>query len=366
MEMDDKNASIVSFDDTIGSDDKALLFVARYLSKYGMPIICLFGIIGNSISVLIFLSKDLRKVSSNIYLTVLSATSAVFLLAAFINWLEFVNIKIVHTEQAWCQCIVFVTYVCSFLTVWVVVFITIENYIVTFHLSKATYFCTVFKARVVVVTLTVIAVFLYMFSLWSTKIGEFMGTKACMSDSDYEELTGIFTYIDTVVTLVLPTTILIILIAAILVKHVVQSQKSKRCPCIQGVRRLSKKEKSLLRITRVLLAISVSYVILSAPFYFNKLKYLILEAIDNLQYVTIRDRLINQIFQIIYHTSFCYNFIFYIIWSMNYRRGLRRLFRIRIRRSCDQETYNTNLMTHPNNSTQTDKTYVHRMTATNL
>ncbi|XP_033759915.1 somatostatin receptor type 2-like [Pecten maximus] len=308
------------------SDSLVLYQLARVMTIYVQPVICIAGLAGNIISLLVFLSKDLRKTSSNIYLGGLSACGSLFLIALFLVWLEVTGFRLVH-EPIWCQSIVFVTYVCSFLTVWFVVCITVENYIFTFHLKKATYFCTVSKAKVIVFTVTIIGIAIYLFVMWASGVVIVKGHNICTESASHPRITEIFTYIDTVVVLVLPSVILVLLIGAILIKHVWITRSDIRT-------RLSKKEKSLVKITRVLLAIGINYVVLSAPSYINKVRFIIMTAFTDIR-PTITDRSLNQIFQIIFYMTFCVNFLFYILWSVNFRRGLKKLFSIN---KCHHET----------------------------
>lgn len=303
-----------SLDDT----DSVILFqLAKMMTIYVQPVLCVAGLSGNVLSLMIFFSKDLRKTSSNIYLGGLSACGSLFLLALFLVWLEVTGFRIVH-QPIWCQSIVFVTYVCSFLTVWFVVCITVENYIFTFHLKKATYFCTVSKAKAVVLTVTTLGVGLYLFVMWASGVVKVNGHNICTESASHPDVTKIFTYIDTILVLVLPSFILVGLIGAILIKHLWVTRADVRT-------RLSKKERSLVKITRVLLAIGLNYVILSAPSYVNKIRFIILTTFTESR-PTITDRSLNQIFQIVFYMTFCVNFPFYVLWSMNFRRGLRKLF----------------------------------------
>ncbi|KAH9488329.1 hypothetical protein Btru_063805 [Bulinus truncatus] len=64
--------------------------------------------------------------------------------------------------------IVFVTYVCGFLSVWLVVLVTLENYIRICHPHRVLTLCTAGKARVILLVLCVLAVFCYNFPLWTT------------------------------------------------------------------------------------------------------------------------------------------------------------------------------------------------------
>lgn len=217
----------------------------------------------------------------------------------------------------------------SFLSVWLIVCITVENYIVTFHLSHAVRYCTVVRAKIVITCLVLYAVFLYSGQFWTTSVVELNENYTiCTEVKKYEQLNRIFSFWDTITTVVLPIIITTTLIIAILTKNLCMAKR------IDGrnnsiYRRLSKKQKSLVRITRVLLAISLTFVILSGPSHANKLRHLIKIELSGERMFTLSDRILQQIFQIIYYLSSCLNIIYYLIWSHNFRNETKRLLYIK-------------------------------------
>lgn len=211
------------------------------------------------------------------------------------------------------------------MSVWLIVCITVENYIVTFHLSKAVVYCTVFRAKVVICCLTGYSVLLYSGQFWTTRVIEvYENYTMCTEVNDYAQLNRIYSFWDTITTMVLPIIITSVLIVAILVKNLWLANGNSRDNTIY--RRLSKKQRGLVRITRVLLAISLTFVILSGPTHANKLRHLIEVELGQGQHrTTLSDRILQQIFQVIYYLSSCLNIIYYSIWSYNFRAQLKRM-----------------------------------------
>jgi hypothetical protein len=56
------------------------------------------------------------------------------------------------------------------------------------------------------------------FSIWTTTVTEYAGSPLCTQVDKYYDVINIYTYLDAVITLILPTTVLVILIGAIIVK----------------------------------------------------------------------------------------------------------------------------------------------------
>ncbi|XP_060573190.1 C-C chemokine receptor type 3-like isoform X2 [Ruditapes philippinarum] len=254
-------------------------YFAKYTTIYLQPVIFTVGLLGNLMSFCVFLSKSMRKISSNLYLAALSGSSYGFNLVLLFQWLEMVKVPIFHM-QGFCQSIVYFSYVFSFLSVWLIVCITVENYIVTFHLSKAVVYCTVFRAKIVIGLLVLYSVLLYSGQFWTTGIVTFSDNyTVCTELPEYSQLNRIYSFWDTITTLVLPIIITTTLIVAILSQNLCNAKKIDRQNS-SIYRRLSKKQKSLVRITRVLLAISLTFVLLSGPSYINKLRHLILTEVE--------------------------------------------------------------------------------------
>lgn len=226
------------------------------------------------------------------------------------------------------------------MSVWFIVCITVENYIVTFHLSKAIVYCTVVRAKIVIALLVLYAVLLYSGQFWTTKVVHFeFNVSICTESSEYTALNKVYSFWDTITTIVLPIIITTSLIVAILSKNLCMDGEA-RSRDNSMKRRLSKKQKSLVRITRVLLAISLTFVILSGPSHANKLRHLITSATTGQNVYQLSDRILQQILQVIYYSSFCLNFVYYITWSHNFRKEAKRLFCFQKKRvrSCREST----------------------------
>ena len=88
----------------------ALLKMTQFLTNYIQPALCVFGVIGHTLSFVIFLSRNMRKISSNIYLAALSGSSVGFNLILFLQWLEMIQVPLMH-RNGFCQAIVYFGYV---------------------------------------------------------------------------------------------------------------------------------------------------------------------------------------------------------------------------------------------------------------
>ena len=159
---------------------------------------------------------------------------------------------------------------------------------------------------------------MYLGQFWTTKVVDFGGgTVICTEVDEYIALNRIYFFWDTVVTLFIPSIVRTGRMLAILTRNVcLRREKANQ--------RLAKKQRSLVRITRALLAISLTFVILSVPSHANKLRHLIITEVFGRQIYSLEGRILKLSFQVIYFLSFCLNFVYYLILSINFRKEFKR------------------------------------------
>jgi len=117
----------------VAESDAEFHRVISILHVYVLPIIILIGIVGNTISFLVYVSTPrLYRQSSSLYLAFLAAVDNISLIFIFAVWFGWIGIHIFH-KNGWCQTILYCTYVCSFLSAWTVVSFTVERWIVVFQ-----------------------------------------------------------------------------------------------------------------------------------------------------------------------------------------------------------------------------------------
>lgn len=161
---DQQTADVISLNDVLVNEQAAAESsqwlserVATVLNIYYTPALVVTGSVGNILSVLVFFKTKLRKLSSSYYLAALGISDTCFLLLSFMSWLSFVDVPITH-EIVICQLTMFLSGVCSFLSVWFVVAFTVERFIAVLYPLKRQTMCTVRRAKMVLCGLTVAGV----------------------------------------------------------------------------------------------------------------------------------------------------------------------------------------------------------------
>jgi len=87
----------------------------------------------------------------------LGISDTCFLLGTLVPWLTFVKVNI-YNRNYFCQFFMYISGMCNFLSVWLVVAFTLERFIAVLYPLQRQSVCTVKRAKGVLVALTVIGV----------------------------------------------------------------------------------------------------------------------------------------------------------------------------------------------------------------
>ena len=218
------NYSYYGMDEEISAFEEAVY----YMNVVGLPIVIAVGVIGNILSLMVFLCTHLKLQSSSIYLAFLNLVDTLFLLSLLLVWFGWVEVTLIH-RQGWCQFVVYITYVTSFLSVWTVVSFTVERAIVVFHPLKRHRWCTKERAMGVVIAFGIGSLVLYSYSTWTTVVIEMNGVNFCLHDPNYAGLLKVLSNLDTLITMVIPSLAIIVLNVGITVKIWEFMYKRREC-----------------------------------------------------------------------------------------------------------------------------------------
>ncbi len=305
----------------------------------------------------VFICTHLKRTSCNIYLAALATSDTAFLLCVFLSWSADI-----YNRNGWCQTLIYLTYVTSFLSVWYIVAFTTERFILVCFPSKRHKVCTPQVAQVIVIVLTIFAFAFYSFSPIVSGILSFHGHTICAPLPDYIQVSWILNNLDTLLTLVIPVIIILgcnIRIARLVCSfyktkppkpyHYVckweftgQSQNNNYQPNVYMRRSYSSvsttgihstilppSSKSgsnyQIRATRMLLIVSTVFLVCNLPTHAVRCYGFVMNMIDD-SYVPGRSFILWQkFFQILYYINFSVNFFLYSFSSRSFRLGFRRL-----------------------------------------
>lgn len=333
------------------SSTEAILW---YTQLYVIPVLIAIGLVGNILSFLVFMYTHLRRLSSTFYLAALSLADTGFLVQLFASWLSYVRVFIFH-KDGWCQTFVYLAYVCSFLSVWFVVGFTAERYIAVCYPLKRQNMCTVARAKIVVFGLTIFALLAYSFGAWTTGIIANGVRQRCHCLSQYCDLVVIFNNTDTVITLIVPSMSIFIMNVRIIYKiaHFYEEHNSLSAgggggggagskgqfssrtstmhghlqseTCDKSYNQMTLRNRSQLKITKMLLIVSSIFLILNLPSHAIRIYTFFVTLISPSYVIPRRVALWQQAFTMVYYCNFVINFFLYSLCGKNFRKALCRL-----------------------------------------
>lgn len=305
------NYSVI--EDSLDSSITALALVERYT----VPLICVSGFVGNTISLAVFLQRSLRKKSCSLFLATRSLSDNGFLFILLIVWFSSVFDLRLSRIEGICQSIIFFTYVFGCVSVWLVVFVTIENYIRMCKPYLVWSLCKTATAKFAVIMLLVCVFCCYNFPLWTM-------TEECVPEAKHYSFIKIMVYADSFLTLVIPAAIMVILMTQIAISSVASWRVRRRLSSAS----LHRKSRSpMTKVTTMLLAVTLTFFILNMPSHVVRLKLLITSFTEGKNDITESlDLTMQSVSQLIYYLSVAVNIFVYYSFGRTFRRVLLSLF----------------------------------------
>ncbi len=283
-------------------------------------------------------------------------------------------------KQPWCVISVYLTYVCSFLSVWIVVSFTVERFIIVMFPFHGRNILRTRNAKRVIACLTIAALCIYSPFTFTTGTVEMMGIQHCTSYWKYMDFLVIFTYIDTIITLVIPSLTVIILnsligyfiyraslefsrLASIQLQWLekqhtaLSNTRSSNTICtdissgdhapkektssfsfkfrkasnqITQRRRkdsLSSLQNRHMKSTKMLLIVSTVFLLMNLPAHAIRIQQVFRQMMEESHRPSVNEEAISELVNLIYHTNFAFNFFLYSLCSKNFRRCVKNNIR---------------------------------------
>ena len=307
-------------------DTSSTTFILR---QYALPLICLVGFVGNTMAACTFLGKHLRAASCSMFLAVRSISDNGFIISLLVAWLDFIDVHLYHMDGI-CQIIPFLSYVCSFISVWCVVFVTGENYVRMCQPMNVTDLCSVRNAKKLIISSVFVSLVLYNFPLWGVEVQALGGRLQCMTKQDTTMLTIelVITYLDTVFTLLIPLSLILVFMCLILCSAAKASRRHLRRQINNNNNSTCTTRRVLphTHVTRLMTSVSTVFVILHTPLHAIRLKVLIYNQIWGYQQATASDRTFQHLFVTMFYMNFSINCFIYLLVGRNFRHKFKDMF----------------------------------------
>nr|KAG5692928.1 hypothetical protein BaRGS_031432 [Batillaria attramentaria] len=327
-------------------DDPNIVTSSMRFYTYSVPVILAIGILGNLVSLRVFLSRNMRKLSASTYLAALSTSDIMalvfYVLMEWLRWglpswnndgqLEFLN------AAGICQALFYFSYVSRFLSAWFIVTFTVERYIGVCHPLKRKDICGSRSAQKVICSLILISLIVMLFKPILTSSREFQTrnsvVRRCLPDSQQLMTSFVLDSIYGLSITVVPFLIISILNALIIRKLLHRYQRHRKINIVT--------EESIIRMefTVILLVVSFVFIVLNLPYCFVWCKRFLLSNskrtgrediwadFDNLEGVL-------MITRVIFYMNYCVNFFLYSVTGAYFRKELMILVFYRSQRYSD-------------------------------
>lgn len=312
-------------------------------NHYYIPLLVAAGLTGNFLSILVFKSTKLRNIPASQYLASLAVVDSGVLLIDLFNLSGGAALM---SFNGWCQLILYANNVFCFLSVWFVVSFTTERFVAVRYPLHRLRWCTIERCRTTIIFLVTFSCLWNIYLLVTAKPVLLEGTNAtmCTTTEDYMSTVFVFNYLDSVLTLVIPFCLIIIFNLSISVKLLyrsptkslaqltVSSTRAFLYEDISSSRRHSCQEKKDEKITKVLLIVSMVFLIMNSPDHILRIFTSLLYHLDIWSTLELESRcailMVQMVTSVAFRTNFGVNFFLYNLVGKNFRRNVRNLFKL--------------------------------------
>ena len=289
--------------------------ITNVLQQYTIPLICGFGLVANTLSSIVFLQKSLRSSSCSIFLATRGISDNGFLSTLIIIWISQTFELKLGEQHGVCQLINFLSYVCGCVSVWLVVFVTLENYIRICRPFIVNRVCKTATAKVAILILYIVVLCIYNFPFWA------MNPDCSPNMKHIHTIQGLI-YTDTLLTLVIPTMFVAVLMVGIIYNLIKSYNRRGRlnAPTVKRVKN------PMAKVTKMLLAVTVSFFCLNLPSHVIRIRLMISSFLKGHNAVSPLDAAIQNIALQVYYISLSMNLIVYYIFGSKFRKVFKSLF----------------------------------------
>ena len=310
--------------------------LSKYLLFYVPPILLILGTFGNVFSFFI-LMKNVKKASTYSYLSALAIMDLLVLYIGLLRlWIGQFTMDFRNQADWVCKLIVFLGYVCSDTSVWLIIAVTAERFFVVYFPLHAPRLCNVRNARIVIVCIFLLFSSINGHFLWSVELEIIQINETvimdCHAPEAYNFLVNVmWPWIDAVIYSFVPF-VLILAFNILIIRQVFMAKKtrSKMLQMSACQRHLMKPIKyktqceTSRKITCMLLVISFTFLLTTLPVNITLIVTTVnSHSEDDQSFAKIQ--LANTLTQLLMYTNHCINFFLYCATGRKFREQFRTL-----------------------------------------
>ena len=299
--------------------------IATFLATYWFPVLVPIGLVGNTLSFLVMIKPNNRKMSTCIYMAAISINDNIMMYICAHDYL--VSTRRIHQwHPVECKCIAFGALFALQNSTFQILAMTIDKYIAIKWPHRAATYSTPRRARIIAGSVYVCALIYNIPHLFLSRIID----GQCFAYSVDKLITKVYSYISFGLNAIIPFTLLIHM-NYVIVKTVRNSRKmfsAKNTATgsgkVQGIDTRTKSMKSAEnQLTVMLLMVATLFLILLCPTYIRFIYLLIVERDTPLKYAN--SLLFFQISFKLYTTNSGINFFLYCTSGQKFRNDLKEI-----------------------------------------
>lgn len=322
--------------------------MARLIFVWCLPPILVVGTVGNILCLVVLQRKAMQTTPSSTYLMCLATADTILLyISAAKTWIRLVaGFELLHVADGVCRVVKYLFFTSSHLCAWLVVFLSLERFLVVIFPFHAGNTALVQRPGLVTVILLLVIMLINVNVIWTSKLIHLSsGQPSCQLYSEGNWMCRALPIINTLLYSALPSLLILSLNIAIIVQVLrsmrsvrqarllseqSSSSKSGAAPTVtthgSGISSVGRSNarlssKTQRKLTATLMVICVSWLLLSTP-------YCLMDNIHALK----TNILVRTIAYLLIYVNHAINFYIYCLTGQKFRHELLRAFGCRQQR----------------------------------
>ena len=305
------------------------------------PILLCIGTVGNIFSFCI-LRQSMNKVSTYFYLAILSIADLIVIYVGLLRlWAgELSGYDVRNGSDFMCKTVITIGYIFSDFSVWLIVAVTSERFIAVCHPLKATFMCSVRRARIITLCIFISTVVLNVHFLWTVSVSQMTLTNTsqpiynCEAQPRFQYvLDDVWPFVDAVVYSLAPCLIMAVLNCVIIRQIIIakrlryqlqncnQRKSSRRGPLYAPVSRIP--SEGSIKLTTMLLVVSCVFMLTTLP---NSVLVIVKATLPlNTGAEIAQIYLLSTVTEMVMYVNHCINFFLYCATGNKFRRHIMRI-----------------------------------------
>ena len=322
--------------------------IAIYMNTYWFPILVPIGLVGNTLSFLVMIKPNNRKMSTCIYMAGISINDNTMMILALFHYL--INtIKIHEPNSLWCKVMSYLILLVVQNSTFQVLAMTFDKYIAIKWPHKAATYSTPNRAKRIVLG---IYIFVLIYNIPIIFMTKFIRNN-CISYANHDTVTKVHSWFTFVINAIVPL-ILLCYMNYVIVQKVRQShrmfgaiksiediQSNQRSGGQNNENRQNKIKNTENQLTIMLLLVTTLFVILMIPSYIRFLYTPFIKGDTPSKYANLTFLL--HLSHKLYNTNNGINFFLYCISGQKFRNDLKEILTCGAHETSKRERSVTNL-----------------------